>query len=93
MVTIEALACGTPVVGTDTGATPEILAPIDPALLAAPEPDALAAAIERLLRDPARRGELGARGVQSVRSRFAWPAVIAQLDEVYGELVDAPARA
>jgi glycosyltransferase involved in cell wall biosynthesis len=31
--TIEGLACGTPVIATDSGASPEILGPIDPALL------------------------------------------------------------
>ncbi|HSP72519.1 MAG TPA: glycosyltransferase family 4 protein, partial [Gaiellaceae bacterium] len=34
MVTAEALACGTPVVGTPVGATPELLAPLDPRLVA-----------------------------------------------------------
>ncbi|MCW0221278.1 MAG: glycosyltransferase family 4 protein, partial [Prosthecobacter sp.] len=33
LVTVDALACGTPVVGTPVGATPEILAPLDSRLL------------------------------------------------------------
>lgn len=33
LVTIEALACGTPVLGTPIGATPEILTPLDRSLL------------------------------------------------------------
>ena len=39
MVTAEALACGTPVVGTPVGATPELLEPLD-ARLVAPGADA-----------------------------------------------------
>jgi glycosyltransferase involved in cell wall biosynthesis len=35
LVTVEALACGTPVVATPAGATPEILRPLDERLLAA----------------------------------------------------------
>jgi glycosyltransferase involved in cell wall biosynthesis len=35
MVTAEALACGTPVVGTPVGATPELLFPLDPRFVAA----------------------------------------------------------
>jgi len=93
MVTIEALACGTPVVATDTGGTPEILAPIDPALLAAPNPDAMASAIERLLRDATLRRELGARGAESVRARYAWPTVVANVDRVYRDLLQVPAHA
>ena len=46
MATVEALASGTPVVGTAIGATPELLAPLDPRLVApTAEPEALAAAI------------------------------------------------
>jgi glycosyltransferase involved in cell wall biosynthesis len=45
--TIESLAAGTPVVGTPVGATPEILGPLEPRLLAeGTSPEQLAAAIE-----------------------------------------------
>jgi glycosyltransferase involved in cell wall biosynthesis len=87
MSTVEALACGTPVVATDSGASPEILGPIDRTLLVPLDPAALADRLEQLLRDPARRRELGAKGVESVRARFAWPVILSQLDRVYAELV------
>ena len=50
MVTLEALACGTPVVGTPAGATPEILAPLDPGLVTTGTDDeAIAVGLERWL--------------------------------------------
>jgi glycosyltransferase involved in cell wall biosynthesis len=50
MVTVEALASGTPVVGTSAGATPELLEPLDPRLIArGSDSDSLAAAIRDAL--------------------------------------------
>ena len=91
--TIEGLASGTPVIATDSGASPEILGPIDRALLVPADPEALAARLEELLRDAGRRSELGRKGVESVRSRYAWPNIVASMDDVYRELVHAHARA
>lgn len=46
MVTVEALACGVPVVGTPIGATPELLGPLDKRLIAeTADAEGLAAAI------------------------------------------------
>jgi glycosyltransferase involved in cell wall biosynthesis len=75
LATVEALACGTPVVGTPVGATPEILAPLDPDLVAASvEPSDLAAAIERALgkRDNGLRERCRAYAC----ARFAWTSVL-----------------
>jgi glycosyltransferase involved in cell wall biosynthesis len=50
MVTLEALACGTPVVGTPAGATPEILRPLDPDLVSRDSSqEAIADALRRWL--------------------------------------------
>jgi glycosyltransferase involved in cell wall biosynthesis len=50
LVTVEALACGTPVVGTPAGATPEILTPLNPRLLAPScEASSLASTLEAAL--------------------------------------------
>jgi glycosyltransferase involved in cell wall biosynthesis len=51
LVTVEALACGTPVAATPAGATPEILAPLDDRLLAEDtRAPSIASAVERVLR-------------------------------------------
>ena len=50
MATVEALSSGTPVVGTAVGATPELLTPLDPRLVAASaDPGTLAASIDEAL--------------------------------------------
>jgi len=90
MATVEALASGAPVVATNNGATPEILGAVDPLLLVPAEPEPIAAAIERLLANPELRRKLGQRGVEVVRARYAWPRIVAELDQVYAELCGVP---
>ncbi len=85
LATVEALACGTPVVGTPVGATPEILAPLDADLVAAsPEPLDLAAAIERAL---AKADEgLRERCRAYACSRFAWSSVLPSWESALADL-------
>jgi glycosyltransferase involved in cell wall biosynthesis len=74
MVTAEALACGTPVVGTPVGATPELLAPLEPALLAAgTRPDELAAAVRATL--ALAPDALARRCRAYARQTFSWDVV------------------
>jgi glycosyltransferase involved in cell wall biosynthesis len=73
MSTIEALGCGTPVVGTPVGATPELLRPIAPSLIAASaSPEDLAAAIERGLA----AGDLRERCAAYAHERYDWDRAI-----------------
>jgi glycosyltransferase involved in cell wall biosynthesis len=86
MATVEALASGTPVVGTAVGATPEILAPLEARLLAErPDADSLAAAIRGAL---AQVDEgFRARCAAYARTRFDWPTVIAGWDGALARVV------
>ena len=81
-VLVEAMAAGVPVIGSSSGAIPEV---VGDAGLIVPErdPTALAGAIERLLSEADVRQALAERGRQRVRTRFAWSAVAAQTDALF----------
>jgi glycosyltransferase involved in cell wall biosynthesis len=78
LVLVEAMACGVPVVATDCPSGPsDALAGGDAGLLVpVADHDAMAAAILRLLLDPALRERLIARGI--VRAKAHEPALVAQ---------------
>lgn len=91
LVTIEALACGTPVLGTPVGATPEILRGIDPALLiggthAEAMAESLRTIIRRFRARPGERAELAAKGVQAVRANYTWDRHCATLADVLADV-------
>ncbi|MDT7551082.1 MAG: hypothetical protein QOE84_3476 [Actinomycetota bacterium] len=77
---VEAMACATPLVATTAGALPEVVGPDGVTALHVPpgDPEALAAAIARVLDDDALAARLGAAGRQRVLDRFTWRAVAEQ---------------
>jgi glycosyltransferase involved in cell wall biosynthesis len=75
LATIEALASGTPAVAASVGASPEILAPLDPRFLArSADPGDLASAMAGVLELAG--PELRQRCREYATSRFAWDRVI-----------------
>ncbi|MGB9631880.1 MAG: glycosyltransferase family 4 protein [Chloroflexaceae bacterium] len=70
MPPLEAMACGTPVVASNTSSLPEVVG--DAGLTVSPyDPAALAAAISRVLDDADLRQELRERGLRQARA-FSW---------------------
>lgn len=82
MVTLEALSCGTPVLGTRTGATPEVLGPLDLRLLV-PKADAASLAEGILSYLEVNRGPARPAIRQYVEGQYSWEKVIPRLEEVY----------
>jgi glycosyltransferase involved in cell wall biosynthesis len=91
----EAMATGTPLVATTGGAIPEVAGPDGETCLAVPPGDAgaLAAALGRLLDDPALRARLGAAGRERVLARFTWARAAQGTADHYREVIAAQARA
>jgi alpha-maltose-1-phosphate synthase len=87
IVNLEAMACGTAVVGSRTGGIPEVVAEGETGLLVRPgDPEALAAALNALLSDPDRAEAMGQAGRKRVVAEFGWPAIAAQTADLYAEL-------
>lgn len=90
-VAVEAMACGAPVVGSDSGEIPRT---IGDAGLVFPEGDASALAdrLARILRDPLLSAELQERGIERVRTLYAWEAVALDTVAAYRAVAEGSLR-
>lgn len=86
-VLIEAMACEVPVVGSSSGAIPEV---VGEAGRIAPEgdPAALCATLTELARDGALRARLAAAGRARVMRHFTWERAAEQYKAIYDGLLD-----
>jgi phosphatidylinositol alpha-mannosyltransferase len=87
IVLLEAMAAGTPIVASDIHGYKGVVRRGREGLLVPPrEPRELAIAIDRLLRDPALREQMGAAG-QARAEEFSWPRVTAKVEDYYGFVI------
>jgi alpha-maltose-1-phosphate synthase len=100
IINLEAMACETAVVASRVGGIPEVVVPEETGLLvdltlspgtfepadAAAFSSALAAAINRLARDPELRTKMGRQGRQRVLEHFSWDAIAETTVELYRTL-------
>lgn len=86
----EASACGLPVVSTAVGGVPEVVLDGVTGVLVAPDdPNALAAALTLLARDPNLRRRLGAAGRAYVARQYVWDRCVDRMERIYAEVVEA----
>ena len=83
VVLLEALACGTPCVGSRVGGIPDVITPETGLLVPPADADALAQAISQLLENPARWQTYSRAARQRAVAHYSWPTVAAQLMQVY----------
>ncbi len=92
---VEVMACATPLVATTAGALPEVVGPDGVAALhvAPGDPEALAAAVGRLMDDPGLAARIGAAGRARVVELFTWRAVAARTADWYRATLDTTTAA
>ncbi len=86
-VLVEAMACATPVVATCSLGPESIVQDGSTGWLVPPEDEALAAALIEVIADPAERERRGVAARVEVSERFTWPAIAAQLVEVFEQAI------
>jgi glycosyltransferase involved in cell wall biosynthesis len=86
MPPLEAMACGAPVVTSNTASLPEVVG--EAGLMLAPDDvSGWAAALKRVWTDAAYRAELADRGVRQTQ-QFTWQATSRQIAQAYRDLLN-----
>jgi glycosyltransferase involved in cell wall biosynthesis len=93
IVGVEAMACGAPVVASNTGGIPDFITHNETGILVPPgNPRELAGAIERLLENKPLRFRIAKQGYNYVTKHLTWEKVAARLDNIYQYVLGMASR-
>jgi ABC-type multidrug transport system fused ATPase/permease subunit/glycosyltransferase involved in cell wall biosynthesis len=85
-VLMEAMSCGLPVVTTDVSGIPELIRNGVNGLLVPPDdPEAMAQALQHLVRDPFLAESLGNEAIRTIRENFDGDATTVELANLFGK--------
>lgn len=85
---LEAMACGTPVIGANVGGIKYSVADGDTGLLVNPhDPDALGEKIDKIIDNPALLNRMGESAIHRVNTWFTWAKVADQVNSLYKRLI------
>jgi alpha-maltose-1-phosphate synthase len=88
LINLEAMGCETPVVASAVGGILEVVEDGQTGLLVPPsQPEALAAALRRVLADPTLARALGRAGRKRVEEKFSWASVAERTEQVYADAI------
>jgi glycosyltransferase involved in cell wall biosynthesis len=90
LVILEAMACGVPVIATDAGGPRDIIVDgYNGLLVPAKNPEKLAEAIERLLRDRELALKLRQNALETVRKQYDVRKTVRRVEKIYRSVMDA----
>ena len=90
---VEAMACGTPVVGAAVGGIKSTVVDGETGYLVPPDdPDALADRLARLYRQPELLRLFGRQAARRANEMYTWERVSREVEGFYGRVADGPGR-
>ena len=90
---LEALAAGRPLIATRVGGIPDVVEDgVNGILVGEKDPAGLAAALERLVREPETRARLGAEARRRAASTLTWEKAAAAFEDCYAQAAALDAR-